>query len=73
MEWKEQLAELRTEVDNIDEALIPLFQKRMDISKRVAAVKCEHNLAVEDEIRENQIVEKALNYVEDDIKSETDL
>ena len=41
MEWKEQLAELRTEVDNIDEALIPLFQKRMDISKRVAAVKCD--------------------------------
>ena len=73
MAWKEQLAELRAEVDKIDEALVPLFQKRMAVAKQVAAVKCEHNLAVQDEDRENQIVENAQARVGDDIKSETAL
>ena len=35
----EDLNELRKEIDTIDKAMVDLFEKRMDVSRRVAEYK----------------------------------
>lgn len=35
----EDLNELRKEIDTIDKAMVDLFEKRMDVSRRVAGVQ----------------------------------
>lgn len=73
MSWKEQLDELRREIDGIDSEIAPLFQKRMEAAKKIAGLKCEHNLAVQDNTRENQVVAAALARVDEQLKGETAL
>jgi len=41
-----ELSALRNEIDQIDDQLVSLFVKRMDISARVAAYKCAHDLPI---------------------------
>lgn len=50
------LLELRNEIDKIDDALIPLLLKRMDIASQVAAYKMERGLPVLNEQREQEIL-----------------
>lgn len=63
------LTELRKEIDAIDIQLKELLIKRMDICLDIAAYKKYHNLCVEDEKREEEILrnlsknEKYLNLV----------
>ena len=52
------LQELRNEIDNIDGELIELFRKRMDLSKKVAEYKKQHDLPVYDPVREEEILDK---------------
>jgi len=52
------LQELRDEIDNIDESLIELFFRRMDLSKKVAEYKKQHDLPVYDPVREEEILDK---------------
>lgn len=73
MSWKEQLADLRSEIDQIDAQLVPMFQKRMEAARGIAAIKCEQNLAVQDTGRENHVVENALQLARPELKSETAL
>ena len=40
------LKDLRNEIDKIDDELVELFVRRMDIAAQVAAYKKEHNLPV---------------------------
>ena len=54
----QDLQDLRFEIDKIDNELIQLFQKRMDISVEVAVYKKEHNQPVYDPVREQEILEK---------------
>lgn len=51
------LLELRNEIDKIDEQLIPLLLKRMNISQQVAKYKVERGLPVLNEQREQEILE----------------
>ncbi|MDR1192923.1 MAG: chorismate mutase [Peptococcaceae bacterium] len=59
MSGKEELAKLRQQIDEIDEGMIALFQERLDIAGQVAAVKGKNNIAIWDEERERQVVERA--------------
>lgn len=59
MTGKEKLAELRTQIDAIDAKLLPLFRQRMEIAEQVAEAKRASNMAIFDEAREAQILEKA--------------
>ena len=52
-----ELIELRQEIDRIDEQLIPLLLKRMDISKAVAQYKVERGIPVLDAKREQEILD----------------
>ena len=51
------LLELRKQIDEVDDALIPLLLKRMEISKEVAKYKAEHSMPVLNEDREKQILQ----------------
>ena len=51
------LTDLRKEIDEIDDELIPLLLKRMDVSKRVAQYKIQHGLEVLNAEREQQILD----------------
>jgi len=62
------LQELRTEIDKIDQQLIQLIEQRMDISKKVAEYKKQHNLPIHDPVREQEILEKLSAKAGDDNK-----
>lgn len=46
------LDELRTEIDKIDNELVALFDRRMDVAAQIAAYKMEKGLPVYDPVRE---------------------
>lgn len=52
-----ELSELRKEIDTIDDALLPLLQRRMDIAREVAAYKHARGMAVLNEQREKEILD----------------
>ena len=53
----QDLLSLRNEIDEIDDALIPLLLKRMDVAKRVAEYKIAHDMPVLNAEREQQILD----------------
>lgn len=53
----EDLNELRKEIDTIDKAMVDLFEKRMDVSRRVAEYKIANGKKVLDREREQQKLE----------------
>lgn len=56
MDYKEELAKLRTQIDDVDRQLRGLFNSRMDISKKVAEMKMKGNLPITDERREAEVL-----------------
>ena len=52
------LSELRGEIDAIDDQLVDLFCRRMEISAKVAQYKKENNLPVFVPAREREILKK---------------
>ncbi len=53
-----ELQELRTEINQIDQELVALFLKRMNVSAKVAAYKKEHRLPVLDPSRERLLLDR---------------
>lgn len=53
-----ELSEIRKEIDEIDAQLLPLFIKRMDCAKEVAAVKKRDGTPVYNPEREKQILDR---------------
>ncbi len=51
------LLELRKEIDDIDEEIIPLLQQRMDVSRQVAEYKAERGIPVLNAEREQEILD----------------
>lgn len=64
------LDEIRKQINEIDKKMIELFIQRMNCSKDVAEYKIEHSLPIIDVNRENKIIEKNLQYIEEDIYKE---
>ena len=54
-----ELEKLRKEIDEIDNELCDLFEKRMKVAKAIGNFKREHNLDVLDASREHVVLEKA--------------
>lgn len=59
LEW------IRAEIDHIDEELVALLERRMDLVSQVAAYKKESGKAILDRQRETLILEKVANQVQD--------
>lgn len=56
----------RKEINEIDKEMAELFVRRMSAVERVAKYKKEHGLAVLDEAREREIIEKNSLFVKDE-------
>ncbi len=56
-----ELSELRTQIDEIDSALLSLFLQRMELSAQIAAYKKEHDLPISDPCREREILQALEN------------
>lgn len=52
------LKELRKEIDAVDAEIVKLFEKRMEISERMAACKQKAGIPVRDEAREKEKILK---------------
>ena len=52
------ILECRREIDNIDEELVKLFEKRMNIAINVAKYKIENNMPIFNEAREIEVIKK---------------
>ncbi len=48
------ITELRTQIDAIDEQLISLFIKRMDVAQKIGEYKKAHDLPILDPVREQE-------------------
>ena len=57
------LKELRNKINEIDEELLSLYLKRMDISKQIGQYKKEHNLPIYDSKREEELINYLLNKI----------
>ncbi|MDR1730588.1 MAG: chorismate mutase [Synergistaceae bacterium] len=70
---RERLNPLRKRITEIDSQLIPLCAERMKIAREVAMVKIGENMAILDENREQEVVERALALADGELKSEISL
>ena len=55
------LSECRKEIDKIDKELVELFERRMNVARKVAEYKIENNLPILNEAREAEVIEKNIN------------
>jgi chorismate mutase/prephenate dehydratase len=73
METKEQLNDLRQQIDDLDERIVSLFVERMAVSKKAAALKTRNNLAITDPAREQQIADRSASLAGETLKGEATL
>ena len=58
----ERLKKLRLEIDNIDEEILELLEKRMKIVHEVGDLKKDLEISVEDLNRENEIIDRLTSH-----------
>ena len=62
--------ELREQIDSIDSQLTALFEERMKASEDVALYKKEHALPIFDSSREEEVIKRNSEYINDSIIKE---
>ncbi len=62
----DKLIECRNKIDEIDNKIIELFEKRMDVVKNVVAYKLENNMQIADSSREALMLEKNLKKIKNE-------
>ncbi len=65
------LKRLRKEIDEIDENLVRLLERRMDIARQVGEYKEANGLPVLDRKREDEIIQSRVNMLSDPSLKET--
>ena len=60
-----ELKELRNKIDEIDQELVKLIEKRIEIVKEIGKYKKEHNLPILDQNREDEVINKNIAYLKD--------
>lgn len=58
------LKELRKQINEIDDEILSLYLKRMNISKQIGQYKKEHNLPIYDQKREEELINNLLNKID---------
>jgi len=65
-----EMAEYRKAVDEIDRSMAELFQRRMEVAKKISGYKVAHNLAIYDPDREKAVVSAAQEQVSPEIRND---
>lgn len=73
MNGMDALKRLREQITEVDDKLLPLFERRMEIAGEVAKLKRDNNIPILDEAREQEIIDRALARVGEGDRSETSL
>ena len=60
------LKELRLEINEIDEKMAKLFEKRMEVASQIASYKLANGLNIFDAKREEEVISKNLAYIENE-------
>ena len=60
-----ELEQSRKEINDIDEQMAHLFERRMNVCARIAGYKKEHGLSVRDPAREEDLINKNKSLIED--------
>ena len=60
-----ELEQSRKEINNIDEQMAHLFERRMNVCAKIAGYKKEHGLSVRDPAREEDLINKNKSLIED--------
>ena len=58
MKKAKNITELRSRIDAVDDKLVSLFEKRMELSREIAEYKKTHNLAVLNTNREHEVLDR---------------
>lgn len=69
----EDIAQIRSQIDEIDDEIIELFKRRCELAPAIAAYKNAHDLPVMDAGRERAVVASAASQVPDDLKGYTEV
>ena len=56
-------SKFRQEIDQIDQELVGLFERRLRVVQEIAAIKQANDLDILDESRESQVIEKTKFYL----------
>lgn len=59
----DELQEARNIINEIDDKMAKLFEERMQAVEKVIAYKMEHDLAIFDESREKEVIDKNMQKV----------
>lgn len=59
------LEEQRIKIDAIDLKLVQLFEERMHVVEEVIDIKLKNNMEILDSSREEQVIQKAVNRLDD--------
>lgn len=70
MDSKQQISQVREDLDMIDGQMLDLFQKRMELIDKIAEIKRLGNIAITDEAREQIIVNSAVSMGKTELKGE---
>lgn len=66
---QETLSELRMQIEEIDEKLVALMKRRIQVVHQIGKVKAEKNLPVRDAKREDKVIEHILSIPHTPMKS----
>ena len=61
-----ELKDIRNKINLIDKDMAKLFEERMNLAYEVAQYKIKNGLAIEDKVRENQLIKQNVEYIQND-------
>lgn len=64
-----ELSEIRTQIDAVDDQLLELFLRRMELAEEVAAYKAEHHLPILNKQREREVLARVTERAGDQERS----
>lgn len=60
-----EIEPIRAKIEEVDKSIAELFEKRMSLSKDIAAYKKERGLSIKDASRESALIDKNRSYIKD--------
>lgn len=60
-----KLNTIRQEIDKIDQEMLELFEKRMNLVEEVILIKQENNILIDDYNREEEMIKKNITYLKE--------
>ncbi|MGQ9542519.1 MAG: chorismate mutase [Candidatus Bathyarchaeia archaeon] len=58
------IEDLRRRIDNIDEQILILLKRRVDLAREIARTKSGMSLPIRDEVRERVIIDRAVKWAQ---------